>query len=98
MKQKPSFWPSMIAAAGFLTLCGALTIGVPGFARDPEPVREESLLVSVRAFGAVGDGRHDDRDAVLRALRSGHAIFFPKGTYVIGSSIDFGALRLADGW
>ena len=69
-----------------------------GRVRDPEPVKETVLLVSVKSFGAIGDGRTDDRDAILKALRSGHAVFFPRGTYLIGAPIDFGALRLREGW
>lgn len=91
-------WHLAAPAAMLLTLCVCLLLNVPGFAREPRPVAEETLLVSVKSFGAIGDGRHDDHDAIVRALRSGHAIFFPRGTYLIGRSIDFGALRLAEGW
>ena len=43
-------------------------------------------FVSVRDFGAVGDGATDDTTAVQAALNLGayHAIYFPTGTYICG--------------
>lgn len=45
---------------------------------------------SIKSFGAVGDGKHDDTSALLKAskLTSGK-IYFPKGTYVLSDSIVF---------
>ena len=37
--------------------------------------------VSVKDFGAVGDGVADDTDAIENALNNGGEIFFPAGTY-----------------
>lgn len=56
--------------------------------------------VSVKAFGAIGDGATDDTDAIQRALeelysdivdqddtRSSRILFFPAGTYNISASL-----------
>jgi hypothetical protein len=40
--------------------------------------------VSVKDFGAVGDGVTDDTVAIQAALDSGQPIIFPKGTYLSG--------------
>jgi len=43
--------------------------------------------VSVKDFGAKGDGASDDRDAIVTALSAsvGKVLYFPPGIYVIGS-------------
>jgi len=43
--------------------------------------------VSVKDFGAVGDGVTDDTAAIQAALDSGTKVIFPKNTYVISSKI-----------
>lgn len=43
--------------------------------------------VSVRDFGAKGDGETDDTEAVQAAVDSGDAIFFPAGSYLLSDSI-----------
>ena len=42
--------------------------------------------VSVKDFGAVGDGVTDDSAAISAAIDAGSTIIFPKGTYSVGSS------------
>ena len=37
--------------------------------------------ISVKSFGAVGDGKTDDTDALCQAAQSGKAVFFPQGFY-----------------
>ena len=45
--------------------------------------------VSVKDFGAIGDGTTDDSVAVQNALQSGaKSIFFPKGTYKFNATIN----------
>ncbi len=46
---------------------------------------------SVRDFGAVGDGKHDDSAALGRAMRAtlGKTLFFPNGTYRIAKDAPF---------
>ena len=45
-------------------------------------------IVSVKDFGAVGDGTHDDTQAIQAALDSGGCVYLPKGTYVISDTIN----------
>ena len=45
-------------------------------------------IVSVKDFGAVGDGVHDDTQAIQAALDSGGCVYLPKGTYVISDTIN----------
>lgn len=45
--------------------------------------------VSVKAFGAAGDGITDDSAAIQAAVDSGFpSIFYPSGTYLIGSDVN----------
>jgi parallel beta-helix repeat protein len=49
-----------------------------------------SIVVSIKAFGARGDGIYDDAGAIERAarsLRNGGIVVFPAGTYVQSRSI-----------
>ena len=47
--------------------------------------------VSVKDFGAVGDGTTDDTAAIKNAINSGYAVYFPKGNYfvtaVVGNTV-----------
>jgi parallel beta-helix repeat protein len=43
--------------------------------------------VSVKDFGAVGDGVTDDTAAIQAALNSGASVFLPSGTYNISSAL-----------
>ena len=55
---------------------------------------EES--VSVKDFGAVGDGVADDTVAIQAACTAnpGKTIFFPQGNYLVSSTIDLTGLRV----
>jgi hypothetical protein len=49
--------------------------------------------VSVKDFGAVGDGVTDDIDAINKAVaasyaNNGGAVFFPRGDYIVSSTIE----------
>jgi hypothetical protein len=45
-------------------------------------------VVDVRAFGAVGDGVHDDTAAIQAAIDSGgKTIYFPSGTYIVTDTL-----------
>ena len=57
-----------------------------------EPIKfttkTETCAVSVKDFGAVGDGYHDDTVAIQTAvncLPTGGRLYFPEGTYLSGS-------------
>jgi parallel beta-helix repeat protein len=45
-------------------------------------------LVSVKDFGAVGDGVADDTAAIQAAIDSGKAAYVPKGTYKISATLN----------
>ena len=45
-------------------------------------------LVSVKTYGALGDGSADDTDAIQAAINSGDTIYFPEGRYLISRPID----------
>lgn len=49
--------------------------------------------VSVKDFGAVGDGLADDTAAFINALASRNCVFVPTGTYLITSTVTIPARR-----
>lgn len=50
-------------------------------------------FVSVKDFGAMGDGVTDDHAALSVAIASGRDIYFPAGTYLITQSLEFSNLQ-----
>ena len=44
-------------------------------------------FVSVKDFGAVGDGLTNDTNAIQNAINTGKAVYFPEGTYIIRSAL-----------
>lgn len=44
-------------------------------------------IPSVTSFGAVGNGVHDDTDAIKLALETSKALYFPAGTYLISETL-----------
>ncbi len=52
-------------------------------------------MANVRDFGATGDGRTDDTEAILHALNDGDGVLeFPRGTYRISATIPLQTSRL----
>lgn len=47
-----------------------------------------SDVVSVKDFGAVGDGSNDDTTAAQSALNTGRLVLFPKGTYRLTATLN----------
>lgn len=43
--------------------------------------------VSVKDFGAVGDGVTDDTAAIQAAVNAAYSVYFPEGTYLVSSTI-----------
>jgi hypothetical protein len=73
-------------------ICACLTVAYAGATRDRAyDAATSRATVSVREFGAVGDGRHDDTPAFVAALRPAPAaarcVQVPPGTYLISSTL-----------
>jgi hypothetical protein len=65
----------------------------PGFVGSVATTVEAKLqqTVSVKDFGAVGDGVTDDSAAFQAAIDAESSVFVPPGNYVIGTMIDLSA-------
>ncbi len=63
-----------------------------GYHRGERPLPELRADVSVRDFGAVGDGKTDDTAAFMRAIKeaAGKTIAVPAGRYVITDILEIG--------
>jgi hypothetical protein len=48
-------------------------------------------IVSIKDFGAVGDGVTNDRNALQSALNTGKNVFIPDGVYLFNSSVSYTA-------
>ena len=49
---------------------------------------DPAAWASIKKFGAVGDGKHDDTDAIQKAIDSGaRVVYFPRATYRIAGTI-----------
>lgn len=66
----------------------------PPFTNSAVTTVENKLAqyVSVKDFGAVGDGVADDTDAIKNACKSGYALYWPAGTYLITQPINYKTL------
>jgi len=73
-----------IASASGAAMVGFIQSGTGAVARTTEDRLRE--VVSVKDFGAVGDGATDDSAAVQAAVSSGAgAIYVPKGTFIVST-------------
>lgn len=66
---------------------------------NPDASASVNNYLTPQAFGAVGDGVHDDTGAVKLALASGADVYFPRGTYLVteGLSLTGGQHVYGDG-
>ena len=48
-------------------------------------------IISVKDFGAIGNGTTDDTTAIQAAFNASSSVYFPSGTYLISSSITLNA-------
>ena len=67
---------------------GAVTFTAAGAGAVPRSVQsKERDIVSVKDFGAQGDGVTDDTAAIQAAVATGANVYFPKGIYNVSSTI-----------
>ncbi len=77
---------SLLIFAGILLIVLPIAAVLAGDIRE-QPIAKNSF-VSVRDFGAVGDGKADDAGAFQRAMDSGRGdIFVPRGTYRLSKTV-----------
>lgn len=69
-----------LAASGGSALVGHISAGVGAVQRTLQAKLRDS--VSVKDFGAVGDGATDDTSKLQAALNAGVPLYFPPGTYL----------------
>jgi hypothetical protein len=73
-----------LAASGGSALVGFLQSGTGAVARTAQAKMRD--VVSVKDFGATGDGVTDDSAAIQAAVDAHRAVHFPLGSYNIGST------------
>lgn len=77
-----------LAASGGSSLVGFIQSGTGATARTVQAKLRD--VVSVKDFGAVGNGVADDTTAIQAALNSGaKQVYMPSGTYKVSSAIKF---------
>ena len=76
---------AMIPASGGSALVGFLQSGTGATARTSQAKMRET--VSVKDFGAVGDGVTDDTAAINAALTASRNVKFPAGNYIVSTGI-----------
>ena len=84
-----------LAASGGSSLVGYLPAGTGAVATTVQTKLRES--VSVKDFGAVGDGVTDDTAAVQAALNTGKAVYVPTGVYKISSKLTLSTSQMVFG-
>jgi hypothetical protein len=80
---------SDLAASSGSSLVGFLQSGTGAQARTEQAKLRD--VVSVKDFGAVGDGTTNDATAIQNALNSGFAVYFPRATYAVGAALTAGS-------
>lgn len=82
----PSSFVSNLAASSGSSLVGNIASGTGATARTVQAKLRD--VVSVKDFGAVGNGVADDTNAFKNALAASNSVYVPDGTYKITSTID----------
>lgn len=82
---------ALLAASNGSSLVGFLQSGTSATARTVQAKLRD--FVSVKDFGATGDGITDDSAAIVTASATGKYVFFPEGTYRIGTNISPASIK-----
>lgn len=97
----PSVPSGGISVAQVSVAAGA-TAGTIADMRDMLPRYYNTGIVNVRDFGAVGDGVHDDTEAIQAALNESMLkkvkLIIPSGTYLITTSLIINKAVFIEGW
>ena len=95
--------PVLILCVFAVVLAGAAVV------KNKEP-QMESAVLNVKDFGAVGDGKADDTQAIQAAInkgiQAGTGVYIPRGTYMTSKTIEIPlrsyaltrALRISSDW
>jgi hypothetical protein len=69
----------------------ALVVYDPPFVNGVPTTVETKLseMVSVKDFGAIGDGIIDDTTAIINAIAAASIVLFPSGTYLVTTELSF---------
>jgi parallel beta-helix repeat protein len=70
-------------------------LGVTG---QSAPFPRQDLVISVKDYGARGDGVADDTQPIQRAMQSNALIFFPAGNYLVSKTIVLRSLQNIHIW
>lgn len=67
-----------------------------GYRRSEEPYRIPTATISVKDFGAMGDGKTDDTEAFKKAIAAGpdKLVLIPKGRYLLTDMLEIQQPRL----
>lgn len=84
-----------LAASGGSSLIGFIQSGVGAVVRTLQNKLRES--VSVKDFGAVGDGVTNDTAAIQAAINTGKSVFVPEGIYLISSGLTLSSAQILYG-
>lgn len=72
--------------------------GVKQSSTQPVHLPDQDLVISVKNYGAKGDGVTDDTAQIQRAMQSNSLIFFPAGSYRVSKAIQLNSLQNVHIW
>lgn len=84
-----------LAASSGSSLIGFIQSGAGAVARTVQDKLRD--FISVKDFGAIGDGVADDTTKIQSAINAGASVYFPAGTYKITANITIPSNRLIFG-